>query len=86
MPKIDLPGHAGFIHRLLRAKDPAKARRIFSNDGYAQVDEDGGREALAFTRELYEEVAAQFRGNSRHFHMGGDEFPGDIANNQAYVN
>ena len=86
VPEIDLPGHAGFIHRLLRAQDPAKARRIFSNDGYAQVDEDGGREALAFTRELYEEVAAQFRGNSKHFHMGGDEFPGDIANNQAYVN
>ena len=79
VPEIDLPGHANFIYRLLKDKDATKANRIFSG-GNANVDE-----ALTFTKELYAEVAAQFRGNSKHFHMGGDEFAGAVSNNPAYV-
>ena len=79
VPEIDLPGHATFIYRLLKAKDPIKADQVFSG-GNANVDA-----ALSFTLELHRKVVALFRGNSKHFHIGGEEFAGAISNNEAYV-
>ena len=63
----------------MNAKDSARAARLFNNDG-ANVDE-----ALSFTLELHREVAELFRGNSKHFHIGGDQFAGAVRNNEGYV-
>ena len=84
IPEITFPGHVSFIHKLLKHEDIVRASQVF-RDNRDNSNANMGS-ASGFVMELYSEAAAPFKaGGSKHFHMGGHDFEGAIANAEAYT-
>lgn len=79
IPEVDSPAHMRGIFKLLSAEQLAQ---LGAHDG--QLDMRLGA-SLEFMQQLLQEVILQFQGNSRHLHLGGDEFAYEEADSQPFV-
>lgn len=85
IPEVDTPNHMDAIFDLLTLhKGEAYVKSIKSemvNDEIKITDP----KAVDFVKSLYSEVIGLMQGNSKHFHIGGDEFGYSALSNHEFI-
>lgn len=85
IPEVDTPNHMDAIFNLLTLhKGEAYVKSIKSevvNDEIKITDP----KAVDFVKSLYSEVIGLMQGNSKHFHIGGDEFGYSALSNHEFI-
>ena len=85
VPEIDSPGHMNGIFDLLELRHGKPyVASLQAPDQPEQLDVTNP-EAVQLMESLVGEVADAFRGSSRHFHIGGDEFAYSAETNRHFI-
>ncbi|WP_197272118.1 family 20 glycosylhydrolase [Neisseria sp. 83E34] len=85
IPEIDTPNHMDAIFDLLEHHKGADYVQSIKSEVVNDEIKITDPKAIDFVKSLYTEVIGLMQGNSKHFHIGGDEFGYSALNNHEFI-
>ncbi|MDO4640158.1 MAG: family 20 glycosylhydrolase [Neisseria sp.] len=85
IPEVDTPNHMDAIFTLLEQYKGADYVKSIKSEVVNDEVKITDSTAISFVKSLYSEVIGLMDGNSKHFHIGGDEFGYSASNNHEFI-